>query len=220
MLSIVIPVFNELHWTKECLDNLKLFVDEPYEVIIIDDWSTDGTEDWIRSKNLPHVKYFKNQRNRGVTYSWNRGVLETSGDYILVINNDIKIISPNTIPILKALSDTHAFACPSFYRKNEEKVYNHNGMKDWKFSNIAGFCFMFHRSKSLFPIDDRLKIWYNDNWLCLKAKSDIGRWGLIRHYESQTLKSTADDSARKRTDYRIQQDAKTWEIILDENNRR
>ncbi len=153
-----------------------------------------------------------------MTYSWNRGVAESHGEYIMVINNDIKFQNPKTISFLKALADIYTIACPYFFRRHEEKLNMNNGDV-----GIDGFCFMFRRSKSLFPIDDRLKIFYNDNWLFHKAQKDVGRGGSIRHYESQTVNSKTinkkqQEANYKKVSYWMEQDAKTWEKILDENN--
>lgn len=114
----------------------------------------------------------------------------------MVINNDIKIISPNTIRIMKRLSDTHMIACPSFYRKYNDELYSDNGR-----IGMTGFFYMFRRDKSLFPIDPRLKIFYNDNWLFHAAKKSIGWGGTIRHYESQTVNSKKKNKKQDKANY-------------------
>lgn len=72
MISVVIPVYNELDWTKQCIENLRLFIEEDYEIILVDDGSTDGTQERIAEKNIPNLKYFRFDKNRGVTAAWNK----------------------------------------------------------------------------------------------------------------------------------------------------
>lgn len=224
MISIVIPVYNNLDETKQVLQNIRVMLKEDFEIIIVDDWSEDGTRDWLDKQdhdfNNPFCKgftYLNNWGNKWVTYSWNRWVRESRGDYIFVINNDIKILSEDTISILRNLSDYHTIACPCYKRKHLEDVNNNNWL------NIAWFAFMFRVDKSLFPIDERLKIWYNDNRLWNKAKGNIWWWWMIRHYESKTINKCASKWKIKLIYDKIQKiikkDSQTWETIKAENNR-
>lgn len=102
ILSIVIPVFNNLNFTKSCLIDLSK-LDNNHEIIVVDNASTDGTvnfclefqkilsDDFISGKNVPELKYFLNSENLGFAKACNRGFAESLGTNIMFLNNDIKV---------------------------------------------------------------------------------------------------------------------------------
>ena len=100
ILSIIIPVFNEektivdvLNKVKNCLEN-KI----EYEVIVIDDGSTDQTNKLLKNnKNLFH-KFLTNETNMGKGYSVKKGLLNSSGTHIIFQDADLEY---NPIDILK-----------------------------------------------------------------------------------------------------------------------
>jgi GT2 family glycosyltransferase len=89
--SIVILTLNGLAWTKLCLDSLLVNTDHPdYEVIAVDNGSTDGTRDYLRevARLYPHVRPLFNDRNLGFAPAINQGLAATSGDVLVLLNND------------------------------------------------------------------------------------------------------------------------------------
>ncbi len=94
-LSILIPVYNALHHTKNCLNSIFSLIaatDYDIKVIVIDDGSTDGTEEWI-SKNFPQVIILKGEGNLWWSGAINTGteyaLKQCLSDYVLWWNNDI-----------------------------------------------------------------------------------------------------------------------------------
>ena len=65
LTSIVIVTHNQIEFTRQCLDSIRLLTDEPYELIVVDNGSTDGTVDYLRS--LPDVRLIANETNRGLS---------------------------------------------------------------------------------------------------------------------------------------------------------
>jgi GT2 family glycosyltransferase len=91
-IYIIIPVHNRLEATKECLDSIYSQTYRNFQVIVIDDGSSDGTSDYIR-KNYPDVKVLKGDGNLWWTGATNLGVEYAlkecrDDDYILTLNND------------------------------------------------------------------------------------------------------------------------------------
>ncbi len=88
MVSIVIPVFNKLEYTRQCLQALDRHTSgNNYEVIVVDNNSTDGTPDFL-SGVAGHLKIIRNQKNEGFTVACNQGARAAQGNYIVFLNND------------------------------------------------------------------------------------------------------------------------------------
>ncbi len=86
--SIIIPVFNQVEYTKKCLEALvENTPDDLYEVIIVDNGSTDGTKEFLKCLE-GDVKIITNQENLGFAKACNQGAREASGKYLVFLNND------------------------------------------------------------------------------------------------------------------------------------
>lgn len=87
--SIVVPFYNNEKYLKRCLDSIKSQSYNNYEVILINDGSTDNSEsickDFLKDKRF---KYYKNEINRGVGYSREFGKNIIDGDYLIFIDSD------------------------------------------------------------------------------------------------------------------------------------
>jgi GT2 family glycosyltransferase len=88
LVSIVIPVFNEVTYTRQCLENLAANTGyEPYEVIIVDNGSSDTTEELL-STLQGDVTIIRNDSNRGFAVACNQGAEAARGEYVVFLNND------------------------------------------------------------------------------------------------------------------------------------
>lgn len=87
-ISIIIPVFNKVELTVQCLEALVANTEiQNYEVIIIDNASTDGTQEFL--KNLGgDVKIITNKENLGFAKACNQGAKAAYGEFIVFLNND------------------------------------------------------------------------------------------------------------------------------------
>ena len=86
--SIVIPVYNQSHYTRRCLETIRQHTsDVHYEVIVVDDGSTDDTQEFLKTLEPP-FQSIRNATNQGFVASVNRGASEASGKYLMILNND------------------------------------------------------------------------------------------------------------------------------------
>ncbi len=117
-VSIIIPIYNVEGYISECIDSVLAQVISPYEIILIDDGSTDHTYDICKlyEKKYDNINLIY-QENQGVAAARNRGIEEANGDWILFIDSD-DIINENLLkdflPFLKNNCDIGLFGFKYF----------------------------------------------------------------------------------------------------------
>ncbi|NGP75926.1 glycosyltransferase family 2 protein [Balneolaceae bacterium YR4-1] len=91
-LTVILPVYNRIQYTRKCLEALENQSYKDFRVIVVDDGSTDGTEQMIR-EFFPDVILLKGDGNLWWTASVNLGIKEAfvrGSDYVMTLNNDTK----------------------------------------------------------------------------------------------------------------------------------
>jgi len=93
LVSIIMLTFNALEYTKKCVDSILTHTKFPFEIIIVDNNSTDGTKKYLRqlSKEYKHITTIFNKKNRGFAAGNNQGVQKSRGDYVMLLNNDVLV---------------------------------------------------------------------------------------------------------------------------------
>jgi GT2 family glycosyltransferase len=103
-LSIIIVSWNVKDILSDCLDSvLRSSIAFPYEIIVVDNASTDGTAGDIKKK-FPVVKIIENKENLGFAFANNQGANFSSGEYLLFLNPDT-ILFGDTISSLVGFMD-------------------------------------------------------------------------------------------------------------------
>lgn len=102
-VSIVILGFNQLAYTKKCIDSIRRHTRQEYELILVDNGSKDGTEHFFRT--VPEAKVIRNETNLGVAKGWNQGMRMATGEYILILNNDV-IVGPDWLENMVRLAES------------------------------------------------------------------------------------------------------------------
>jgi GT2 family glycosyltransferase/predicted TPR repeat methyltransferase len=124
LTSIIIVTHNELAYTHECVQSIRLRTDEPFELIFIDNGSTDGTIDYLRRvtgpfreasaactsaqtsrelRGLQSARLIENPENRGFPAAVNQGIQIAQGQNILLLNNDTIVTTGWLTRLLAAL---------------------------------------------------------------------------------------------------------------------
>lgn len=90
VVSVITPSFNRLSLIPETVNSVLSQSYEFFEYIIVDDGSTDGTLDWLRRLDDPRVKVLvhENQKNLGQAASINKGIINTLGKYVVILDSD------------------------------------------------------------------------------------------------------------------------------------
>jgi len=87
IISVIIPTFNRAHCLKRAVDSVLAQTFLPYEIIIVDDGSTDETDQILESyKNKIHL--LKLATNHGVSFARNRGIEKSQGQWISFLDSD------------------------------------------------------------------------------------------------------------------------------------
>lgn len=168
LISIVILTYNQLRYTKECIESINRFTPESHEIILVDNNSTDGTSQWLRQLVHQHANYklIENKRNKGFSKGCNQGIQAASGEYILLLNNDVVVTEgwlSNMLACLKSQSDIGIVGPMTNSISGPQKVptvgytsiaglseYAHNfHLKNFSrripLRRIVGFCMLFSR---------------------------------------------------------------------------
>lgn len=103
-VSIVIPVFNQIHYTYACLVSiLEYTADVTYEVIIADDVSSDATAEL--SQFTENLVICRNETNQGFLRNCNQAARAARGRYVMFLNNDTQV-TPGWLSSLVRLIDS------------------------------------------------------------------------------------------------------------------
>ena len=87
-ISVVMPVYNAERYLKEAIDSILNQTYANFELIIINDGSTDGSDGIVRNYTDSRIVYLKNDGNKGLVYTLNRGISLAKGEYIARMDSD------------------------------------------------------------------------------------------------------------------------------------
>ncbi|MBI5466817.1 MAG: glycosyltransferase family 2 protein [Candidatus Kerfeldbacteria bacterium] len=105
-ISIIIVNWNVRDLLIRCLASIQRFVRAPYEVIVIDNASTDGSLEAIH-KQFPNVVCIANTRNVGFARANNQGIQRARGQYVALLNPDTELVD-DPFPVLTNYLNSHS----------------------------------------------------------------------------------------------------------------
>lgn len=88
MISVIIPTFNREKTIKRAIDSVLSQTYSDIECIVVDDCSSDRTEEIVKSIKDKRLKYFKLEKNSGACYARNFGISKSSGEFIAFQDSD------------------------------------------------------------------------------------------------------------------------------------
>ena len=104
-VSVAIPTYNRKEKLRRLLNSLKESTFKDFEVIVVDDASTDGTEVMIKNE-FPYIKYIKHEKPTLVAKSRNDAIEASEGDYIFFVDDD-NVVERDTIEKLLKYIEKH-----------------------------------------------------------------------------------------------------------------
>lgn len=156
-VSLVVLTYNNLSLTKECLHSIERNTEyDNYEVIIVDNLSTDDTRDYLQKNYLdkPNYTVILNDENVGFAAGNNIGLEQATGDILIVLNNDT-YVSPfwlgNLVKALKYNPTLGLVGPVTNNIGNESKInisYN-----NWSEMHVKSLHYISEHSNQLYPMD-------------------------------------------------------------------
>ena len=143
LISICIPTYNRVNFLERSLKSAFLQTYSNFEVIIIDDGSTDGTENYIKSINNPRLKFYR-KKHEGAPAARNLAIEKSEGDYILWLDSDDEIrdiILDEYVKILNAQKEVDIVYC-NLVRREEKEIPYFNFIKSYN-GKISPFELLF-----------------------------------------------------------------------------
>lgn len=161
MISVIIPLYNKEKAIKETLKSVLNQTYKRFEIIVVDDGSTDRSAEIVREITDERIKYYYKE-NGGVSAARNYGVLKAKFDWIFFLDAD-DILLADCLSILIKLSDKYCtVATANFYLKNNNKLElfltgKKNGILKDNFKSLIFKEVFIRTGNTLFPREFLLK---------------------------------------------------------------
>lgn len=88
LVSVVIPTYNRAEFLPRAVESVLRQTVDDFELIVVDDASTDDTEAVVERFDDPRVEYVRHGTNRGGSAARNTGIERSSGEYIAFLDSD------------------------------------------------------------------------------------------------------------------------------------
>lgn len=224
--SLIIPCWNGWPYTRECLSSVRRWTAEPYEVLLVDNGSGDGTAAKAAALGDPHLRVIRNASNRGFAAAINQGMEAARGAHLVWLNNDT-IVTPGWLDRLVAASERAPWVgavgpctgeinglqkVPAPYRdlsslpQFAEARALMNAGRVTHAHRLAGFCFLVKREavRRVGLLDENFgQGCYEDFDYCLRLRQAgyellVAEDVFIHHHGHKTFEGNGVSSARAR----------------------
>jgi len=135
--TFIIPAYNYGHLLARAIDSVFLQPGDDYELVIVNDGSTDDTGEVVKpylEKYADSFRYF-DQENQGVSVTRNRGIAESRGEYLILLDADDEMLPAVLDKVRDKLAETGQIGMLlgghyAIRDSGEEKLYNVNPLPD------------------------------------------------------------------------------------------
>ncbi len=98
--TVIIPNYNGMKYLPDCISSLMAQTSRDFDILIVDNASTDGSIEWIESKGLSCIK---NKENLGFAGGVNVGIRACNTEYIILLNNDTRALPTYVENLIRAI---------------------------------------------------------------------------------------------------------------------
>ncbi len=121
LVSIIMPSWNTARWIAESIQSVINQTYENWELIIVDDCSTDNTDKIVSEFNDKRIVYLKNEKNLGAALTRNRALQQAKGEWIAFLDSD-DLWTPNKLQkMISFMNDNkYVFAYHNYEKIDEE----------------------------------------------------------------------------------------------------
>ncbi|MCC8127664.1 MAG: glycosyltransferase family 2 protein [Clostridiales bacterium] len=99
-ITIIIPNYNGLHFMEPCLRALEAQTCQDFDLLVVDNGSSDGSVEWLKEREIPTVFL---ETNTGFSGAVNRGIRASETPYVILLNNDTEPEPDYVEELLKAI---------------------------------------------------------------------------------------------------------------------
>ena len=158
-ITVAIPVYNREDCIGKCVESVLKQTVLPYEILLVDDGSTDGTKKVIESylSANPVISFFAAPKNGGENYARNRCVEFAKGEFIFWLDSDDYIVPTAVETVLAAIQQTSGFMHYMFLTSDRQSEFSGSSVfskkkhittfKDWVTFNVSGdFAHVMHKT--------------------------------------------------------------------------
>jgi len=118
-VSVCIPAYNRLDFLPKALESVYAQTFKDYEVVVVDDGSTDGTGDWVKRQQYP-IRYFY-QENQGLAGARNTLIQKARGKYIAFLDSDDLLVPDALERLVYSVGGHDALCAYGGYIRIDEK---------------------------------------------------------------------------------------------------
>ncbi len=127
LVTIVIVSFNTQKLLLSCISSIEKWVKSPYEIIVVDNASTDGSAAAVLSRKKKNITVIENKKNVGFAKANNQGFAKARGTYILMLNSDTYLTHDAITPVLDLLKKDPHIGVASCSLKNADNSVQPTG---------------------------------------------------------------------------------------------
>jgi len=127
-ITIVIPHYNGLDILRDCLESLYKNSFTDFETLLIDNGSTDGSQDFVR-KHFPQVRLIENSENKGYAGACNQGIALAITPFVLLLNNDTVMPTNFLMEMVNTISAHPRIAAvqPKIISIQDQEYFDYSG---------------------------------------------------------------------------------------------
>ncbi|PNV62555.1 glycosyltransferase family 2 protein [Clostridium sp. chh4-2] len=99
-VTIIIPNYNGLKFMEPCFETLNRQTTDDYQVLVVDNGSTDGSVEWLKERKIPSIFL---EENTGFTGAVNVGLKAAKTPYVILLNNDTEVHEDFVAQMIRAI---------------------------------------------------------------------------------------------------------------------